>query len=550
MDFSESNKGDLILFNGKIITVDPKDTVVEAVAVKGGIIVGVGTTSEAKSLVKGETKAIDLEGKTVVPGFIDAHTHLDCTATHTKLAMSLHIPPVKYVKTSGAVESMGDILKVINQKVQQTPKGEWIIGQGRFALETDGNSPTKQQLDDIAPDHPVMVRYNAHTHLLNSKALELAKITEGGPSQDELEKFAVGAKIIRDQGTGEPTGRVIECGDWIFPMYNPFSYEQLKGAIKKTCQEAVSFGVTSIQEFTSWPESARIFQELYNDGELPLRVQLCPAVWGLYKTVDLDCLLKLGIQTGFGNEWIKFGRAKIFVDVEGYDEKGHWITWPRISQEKLDELVLRAYKAGIGVMMHATSREGQKMAINSVETAMKDIPAVDHRARIEHFAGDYWQEGLKRMKRLGMIPVPTPYSSLGWYGDAWLESHQPGDKAVIYRTLLDEGFMPPGNSDSMGTEPEALNPWWSIWCAVDRKTRSGQSICPEEGVTVMEAIRIYTMNSAYSGFEERIKGSIEVGKIADLVILTEDPLTVAKEEIQNIEVEMTIIGGKMVYQRK
>lgn len=549
MDFSESNKGELTLFNGKIITVDSKDTVAEAVAVKDGRIVGVGTTSEVKSLVKDQTAAIDLEGKTVVPGFIDAHIHLDCTATHTKLGLSLHIPPVRYVKTSGAVESMGDILKVIKEKVQQTPKGEWIIGQGRFALETDGNSPTKRQLDDIAPDHPVMVRYNAHTHLLNRKALELAKITQDDPSQDDLEKFAVGARIIRDRETREPTGRTIECGDWIFPMHNLFSYAQLKGAIKKTCQEAVSFGVTSIQEITSWPESTRIYQELYNNGELPLRVQLCPVVWGLYKTVDLDCLLKLGIQTGFGNEWIKFGRAKIFVDVEGYDEKGQWIKWPRISQEKLDELVLSAFKAGIGVMMHATSREGQKMAIDAVGTALKDLPDVDHRARIEHFGGDYWQEGIKRMKKLEMIPVPTPYSSLGWYGDAWLESHQPGDKTVIYKTLLDEGFMPPGNSDSMGTEPEALNPWWSIWCAVDRKTRREQSICPEEGVTVMEAIRIYTQYAAYAGFEEKIKGSIEPGKLADMVVLAEDPRDAPVDKLHDIEVEATIIEGNFVYKR-
>jgi len=551
VDFSEiDNRGDLILYNGKIITVDPNDTTAEAIAVKDGIIVGVGDYSEVKSLVRDDTKLIDLEGKTVVPGFIDAHVHLDCMATHTKLAMSFHIPPVKYIETYSTVRSLDDILKAIKEKVQQTPKGEWIIGQGRFALETDGNSPTKKQLDEVAPDHPVMVRYNAHTHLLNSKALKSVNITKDGPSQEELEKHAAGARIIMDPVSGEPTGRVIECGDWIFPMYNPFPHDQLKEAIRKTCQEAVSFGVTSIQEFTSWPESTRIYQELYRNGELALRVQLCPTVWGLYKTVDLDCILKLGMQTGFGDEWLKFGRAKIFVDVEGYDVEGQWINWPRINQEKLNELVLKAHKAGIAVMMHATSREGQKTAINAVEAAVKEFPDMDHRARIEHFAGDYWPEGVERLKRLGMIPVPTPYSSLGWYGDAWLESSQPGDKTVIYRTLLNEGLMPPGNSDGMGTEPEALNPWWSIWCLVVRKTRRGQLICPEEGVTVMEAIRIYTLYAAYAGFEEQIKGSIEVGKLADMVVLSEDPLSVAPEKLPEIEADITIIEGKIVYRNE
>lgn len=145
--------------------------------------------------------------------------------------------------------------------------------------------------------------------------------------------------------------------------------------------------------------------------------------------------------------------------------------------------------------------------------------------------------------------MPTPYSSLGWYGDAWLESAQPGEKAVIYRTLLNEGFRPPGNSDCMGTEPEALNPWWSIWCLVARKTRRGQLICPDEGVTVMEAIRIYTMYSAYAGFEEHIKGSIEAGKMADMVVLSEDPLSISPEKLPEIEADITIIEGKIVYRK-
>ena len=551
MDLSGiDNSGDLLLFSGKIITVDPNDTIAEAIAIKDGKIVGVGAYADVKSLVRNGTKPIDLEGKTVVPGFIDAHVHLDCMATHTKLAMSFHIPPVKYIETNGTVTSLDDILKAIKEKVQQTSKGEWIIAQGRFTLETGGNCPTKQQLDEIAPDHPMMVRYNAHTHLLNSNALKLVNITKDGPSQEELEKYAAGAKILKDPASGEPTGKVIECGDWIFPMYNPFPHDQLKEAIRKACRETVSFGITSIQEFTSWPESTRIYQELYRNGELPLRVQLCPTVWGLYKTVDLDSIINLGMQTGFGNDWLKFGRAKIFTDVEGCDIDGRMKTWPRITQEGLDKLVFEAHKAGIAVMMHATSREGQEMAINAVENAVDKIPGMDHRARIEHFAGDYWPEGIERMKRLKMIPVPTPYSSLGWYGDAWLESAKPGEKAVIYRTLLREGFMPPGNSDGMGTEPEALNPWWSIWCLVARKTRRGKSICPEEGVTVMEAIRIYTFYSAYAGFEEHIKGSLEVGKLADMVVLSEDPLSVTPEKLPEIEADITIVEGKIVYRKE
>jgi predicted amidohydrolase YtcJ len=257
--------------------------------------------------------------------------------------------------------------------------------------------------------------------------------------------------------------------------------------------------------------------------------------------------VNLGLQTGFGNDWLKFGSVKIFVDGEGRDEKGVAREWIRITQDKLDQLVLSAHRCGIRVMMHATSREGQDMAISAVEAALDALPRQDHRHRIEHFAGDYWPEGLERLKRAGIIPVPTPYSSLGWFGDAWLESSEPGKKAVPYRSLVDRGFMPPGNSDCMGTEPEALNPWWSIWCVVARKTRNGRPICPEEGLSVMEAIRLYTTNSAHAGFEERLKGSIESGKLADLVVLSENPFEVPVDGLKDIQVATTVIGGRVVH---
>jgi hypothetical protein len=541
---------DMVLLNGKIITVNHSNTIDEAVAIKDEIITVVGDSDDVKAMIGDETIIIDLQGKTVVPGFIDSHVHLDCSAVHTKLAISCHIPPAKYIRTSGEVNNLDDILVKIRENVNMTPKGKWIIGQGRFSLETDGNSPTKEQLDAISPDHPVMIRYSAHCQILNSKALELAKINKVKPTTEELEKFSPGAKILRNPDSREPTGIIVDACDWIFPNSSPWHYEQIKDAIKETCWEAVRFGVTSIHEFNSWPETTKIYQDLFREGELPLRIQLCPTIYGMYKTVDLDCLLQLGLETGFGNEWIKFGSVKIFVDSNGLDESGKFNEWDRIKPQELNELVAKAHKAGLRVMMHACNRNGQNMALDAVEGALKDLPKKDHRHRIEHFGGHYWRSELERLKKIRVIPVPTPYSSYGWYGDEWLKSASPHEKVTIYRTLLDEKLLPPGNSDCMGTEPEALNPWWSIWCVVERKTRKGKQICPEEGVTVMDAIRIYTMNSAYSGFEERIKGSIEVGKIADLVILTKDPLTVAKDEIQNIEAEMTIIGGKIVYQKK
>ena len=540
-------QADLVLLNGKIVTMDAAGSTVQALAASGDRIIAVGTNTDVESLRGNNTRTIDLKGHIVLPGFIDTHIHLDCAAVNTKLATSCHIPPVDYVEVLGTTGSKEAILNFVKQAALETHAGAWIIGQGRFTLEVDGSSPSKDQLDAIAPNHPVMIRYSAHSQLLNSKALQLAGITRDRPTQEELDEVAPRGKVRRDPATGEPTGVVNECIDWIFPRSSPWKYDELRCAIRQTCEEASRFGVTGIHEFVSWPDSSRIYQELYRDGDLPLRVQLCPCVWGMQQTVEMDSLLNLGLQTGFGNDWIKFGSAKIFVDGEGHDENGVAQEWPRIGQDQLNALVAGAHRAGIRVMMHATSREGQDMAIRAIEAALRDFPKSDHRHRIEHFAGDYWPEGLARLKKSGIIPVPTPYSSLGWYGDAWLDSAPPGEKVVPYRSLLDGGFMPPGNSDCMGTEPEALNPWWSIWCVVARKTRSGRSICPEEGLNVLEAIRLYTTYSAYAGFEEASKGSLEPGKLADLIFLSDDPFEIPVDALKDLQVETTVVGGRVVH---
>jgi predicted amidohydrolase YtcJ len=541
-------QANLVLLNGKIVTMDAAGSTVEALAVANDRIIAVGTNADIESLCGKNTQTIDLTGRIVLPGFIDTHVHVDCASVNTKLATSCHIPPVDYVEVLGSTGSKEAILNFVKQAALEKDSGEWIIGQGRFTLEVEGNSPSKDELDAVAPDHPVMIRYSAHSQLLNSTALEIAGITRDRPTQQELDEVAPGAKVRRDPGSGEPTGVVNECIDWIFPRSSPWKYEDLRRAIRQTCEEASGFGVTGIHEFVSWPDSTRVYQELHRNGDLPLRVQICPCVWGMMRTVEMESLINLGLQTGFGNDWIKFGSAKIFVDGEGRDENGVAQEWPRIDQDRLDALVAGAHRAGIRVMMHATSRGGQEMAISAIESALRDFPRSDHRHRIEHFAGDYWPEGLTRLKKSGIIPVPTPYSSLGWYGDAWLDSASPGEKIVPYRTLLDEGFMPPGNSDCMGTEPEALNPWWSIWCVVARKTRNGRSICPEEGLDVMEAIRLYTTYSSFAGFEEAGKGSLETGKLADLIVLSDDPFEIPVDALKDVQVDVTIVGGRIVHQ--
>jgi predicted amidohydrolase YtcJ len=393
---------DLVLLNGKVITVDDEDTIAEAVAIKDGKVLLVGASREVEKLVAENTKVIELDGRTVVPGFIDAHVHFDATAVFTKLAETYHIPPVRYVEVTCSINSLDEMLDKIKEKARETPNEKWIIGKGRLVQPY----PTRWQLDQAAPEHPVMIHCSGHNQILNNIALEKSGITKDKPTQEELDRLAPGGRIWRNPETGEPTGLITECWDYIFPQ-SPWPYEKIKEAIKKECNEALRFGITTIHNFYGWSEIPRIFLELQRNGELPIRVHQSPCVYGNRKTVELDCLLNLGLETGFGDEWIKFGSAKMFVDTLGINEEGVWVEWNRITQKKLDEYVIKAHEAGIRVMMHSLTRGGHIAALEAVERALKKTPKKDHRHRIEHFGGIFWEQEYEKLKKLSVMAVPT-----------------------------------------------------------------------------------------------------------------------------------------------
>jgi predicted amidohydrolase YtcJ len=294
-------------------------------------------------------------------------------------------------------------------------------------------------------------------------------------------------------------------------------------------------GVTSITEFVDFRETSRIYQDICKSGELNVRLQIVPCVHGLHKTADLDSIIDLGLTTGFGDEWIKFGGVKIFVD------RG---TETSLASIQLKEMVAKAHKAGLRVFMHANTRKAQDMALEAIETVVENMPGKDLRHRIEHMGNRLIDlKYFDRVKESGSIALPTAYfMNIG-------RDFPEGLKIFLYRTMLDKGLCVPGNSDSGGTEPEAPNPLYQIWCMVERKSRDGRVIYPDEKVSIMEGLRIYTMHSAFAGLEENIKGSIEPGKLADLIVLNKDPLTSPSDTLRDIEIDMTIVGGRIVYQK-
>jgi len=317
-------------------------------------------------------------------------------------------------------------------------------------------------------------------------------------------------------------------------------------------------GITTVHCF-SGSYAMRVYQELWEEGELPLRIH-----WVVYTEdpkVGLDSLLNLGIRTGFGNERIKIDGLKIFVDgaFMGLSAATHepYVGMPdycgllKLTSKELTEIVVKAHREGLRLCIHACGDKAQDMALDAIEEALKAFPKEDHRHRIEHLGNELTsRERIKRAKRLGVIPVPT----VEWiyaYGD-YIETHLGPERAkqsFPIRSLLDDGLTPPGSSDTLGTEPLSINPFFSIWCAVTRKTFAGNVLLPEESISVMDAIRMYTINGAYAGFEESIKGSIELGKLADMIVISDDILNVPTDKIKDIRVEMTVIDGKIVYRR-
>jgi predicted amidohydrolase YtcJ len=538
---------DLVVRNGNVITVDAKDTLAEGVAVRDGIILKVGTNADMESLIGGKPEVMDLRGKTVVPGFIDSHTH------------NVHIGEFRYnfELLNMAAElnpSIADVQRKIRERAKETPKGDWI--GGRY-FDPNGLKeerwPTREELDACTPENPLMITIRGgHACVVNSKALELAGITRDTPDPE-------GGVIEKDPPTGEPTGvlRDVPIMKTIVPQA---TLEDLKDGLALVSEEYVKTGITSTGDAgaTDRPESYRAYQEAVAEGRLKTRTYLMIHE-EFYRKNDL------GLRTGFGNDRLRLGPVKLLVDgsiqcftcafYEPYvtkDTRG--LEGLRYTQDRLDEIVAEAHRLGYQVAIHAQGDYGITVAVNAIEHAMQKHPRPDSRHRIEHTLCPR-MEDLKRMKELGIIANFYLFHPWFW-GDQHINNFigkERADKMVPVKTAMKMGVVSCAHSDCPVCTPNdpvwPANPLWGMWCAVNRKTRSGVDIGPGEKLTPMEALRAYTINGAYASFEEDIKGSIEPGKLADMVVLSHNPLEIDPWEIRNIVVEKTIIGGEIVYER-
>jgi predicted amidohydrolase YtcJ len=539
---------DVVFLNGKVVTLDPQDRIASSVAVKGGHILAVGSDEEIRKLAGRGTRCVDLKRRTVLPGLIDAHTHMAWSTLIFKNYVDGRCPPNR---------SIADVMGKIRERAEQVPAGEWIPVQGSFFANfkfAEGRYPSREELDSAAPRHAAVFVATVHSAIVNTCALNTAKIGRDTPDPP-------GVKIERNPATGEPNGMIREWHGFL-PLMN-FTYEQIKRAIRDWAPDYwVKQGCTSAQTFADALEF-RAYQELAAEGRLPVRIRANFMDIHLGPEPVIDSLVNLGIQPGVGNDWLRMGGAKIFLDgaLMGLSAATHE---PYLNMtdadyrgmlkfadfRKFEEMVRKAHGAGIQLCLHAIGDKAQDWALRALESVLA-ADARPHRHRIEHMGNLMTnRERICRAQALGVIPVTT----VEWVfeeGDFIEHYLGPTRKAQSWplRSMLDAGLRVANCSDTVGATPFSTNPFYSMWCAVTRQTYLGKRLIPEEAITVKEALRLYTTEAAYAGYEEDCKGSIESGKFADLIVIDRDILTVPDDQIKDIKVEMTVIDGRVVYKR-
>ena len=515
---------DMVLLNGKIITMNSSKPIAEAVAVKKNKIIKVDNNKKINSLVTKSTKIINLNGKTVVPGFIDSHIHV---ADFGKFLTWINLQNVKSIK---------ELQKKVKERSEKISKERWIIGQGWNQTNfSEKRMPNSKDLDKATSENPVILYHQCgRVCLVNSKALHLAGITKKTISSE-------GGKIEKDPKTGEPTGILRETAtDLVWTKIPPSTEEEIIEAANLASEKIIESGITSIHWIVTSSNEISIIKKLISENKLLVRVLII----GPTKILE-----ELNNQKEPSE---KISAIKVFVDGslaahtaalnEPYMDDPENYGQLFYSQNNLDELVTKSQFSNYNLVIHAMGDKAINMSLKAIEKALKIKPKKNLRYRIEH-ASVLNQGLIERIKKLGVIVSVQPNCIISEFS-MWDAINRLGQKRarMLYpiKTLISEGTKVIGGSDC---PMEPLNPISGIQAAVTRK------FFPEEQITVNEALQMYTINASYASFEENIKGSIEKGKLADLTVLSDDPQSVPVNEIGEISVEMTIIDGKIVYKK-
>ena len=548
---------ELALINAKIITVDKNDSFQQAVLIDGRRIKAVGTDDEIMSLASPDAQVVNLQDRSLVPGFIDAHNHL----THQGAAFNA----VDF--SYPAVASIDDLRKAIAHAVEYTQKGKWIRGWGlNYEKFADARQPTRWDIDDISPEHPVCaVHVSGHNVLVNSVALNQANVSDATPDPD-------GGKFARNE-QGRISGYAYDSAQQlVVPTsvnvghHGPdigydLPLEELVDDIDRACQAYIKAGITSIVDPQVTTREMPGYMAARKQGKLTVKVTC------MYLSNHQGAINELGITDHIGNDQLSIGPMKYYCDGtliggtalfypdEPVQENGcrchvhdagrGYTYWPDI--EAFKETLIDTHGRGLQFGIHTQGDMALDIVIDAIEQAQKRFPRDHTRHRIEHCHGAT-KEQIAKIKQLGMIPITQP-GQLYETGDDLTQMY--GEKRARYfiplRDMIDAGIPAVVSTDAF---VQSYKPLDAIHAAVNRRSLTGRDMGQDQSISVLEAIRAYTHNAAYSVYQEKNKGSIEVGKLADMAIIDTDILSVATEEIAEQDIYMTISNGEIVYQKQ
>jgi predicted amidohydrolase YtcJ len=549
-----SSSADLILLNGKIVTADKNFSIAEAVAIKKDKIIAVGSNKEVRKFADKQTKIIDLKGKTVIPGLIDAHTHPELASVSE---LDQDIPDI---------HTIGELLNWVKSEAIKKKQGEWIIFPKLFFTRLkELRQPSLAELDSVAPYHPVFLNAS-YGGMINSAAMRMSGITQNSTDPG----------LIRDKETGLLTGLIRSAAFKLLklPPKKPLSFVKEEEALQAMLKRYNQYGITSICSGSGDYESFYIYRDLNKKNRLTTRVFqniLLNLQTGVTAEMLIDTVKALKYVTGYGDEMVRIGALKIVLDggiltgtaymrepwgdkashIFGIDDTSYRGVL-NYSRKEVLAIVKVANELNWKFTAHCTGGGGVDLLLDVYEEVNRIKPIRERRFSIIH-ANFFTKDAIRRMSELGVYADMQP----AWfYKDADAMEYILGEKRIQtfhpYRSLIDAGVIVNGGSDHMAkldanTSINPYNPFLAMWTMISRTTERGSVIMPSEAISREQALETYTINNAYASFEESLKGSIEPGKLADMAVITDDLLTCPVDQIKNIKSDLTLMGGKVMY---
>lgn len=536
---------DLILRNGKIVTVNEAFDIASAIAIREDRILGVGSDDAMLALAGPGTRVVDLQGHTVIPGLIDGHHHFLSKSVDAYLGVDIAL-----------AKSIEEVKQKIKEKVAVTPPGELVYTTSGWlpAQFKENRPPTAADLDPVSPDNPVVVQ-GGHSVYLNSYALREAGITKDTPSPE-------GGSIEKNPKTGLPTGRLMEnathlARKWPLGVATP---QQKLEALREGQRKMNAAGITGVREPGISADDMRVFQRLHDSGDMSIRVSMNYSLDSSLTAQQLiEQLQTWGVSTGFGDNMLRldgigeFGidggfeaalMSEHYANPPGHEKADSYFGLQRIATDKFEQVIVAMSRLDWRASIHTAGDKALDIVLDAYEKANKEQPLARKRWTLEHLLytrPDQYQ----RIKDLGLVVSVQFHGYMAGQDMINFWGKERGAKSTPVRDWMDAGLVVGGGSD-WSLLP--ADPFWMMYYFVTRDTRLWGVMGPEQRVTREEALRMMTINNAYITMEEHIKGSLEPGKLADLVVLSGDYLTVPEKQIRELKALVTLLGGRTVYQ--